>query len=216
MAPRRKAQLAPEPKIVPPTSGGSGIDITNTTTYFESLANKELSNPKNTKDNMLPEVETETFGMQSEIIGSPVKPTPVVGRKSNVEEIVPTEALRPLEELNAQNLAQYVVNAHYIIDTVNKKKYLQNTIITLPANEDDLPKLFKTCLKTNRISKYIDLQKQVSHNVVAYDPRKRKYVEVGTTEYDEYMKYLDEERARINKANDAKLLKERKKLGFTE
>ena len=101
-------------------------------------------------------------------------------------------------------------------NTVNKKKYLQNTIITLPANEDDLPKLFKTCLKTNRISKYIDLQKQVSHNVVAYDPRKRKYVEVGTEEYDEYMKYLDEERARINKANDAKLLKERKKLGFTE
>lgn len=187
-----------------------GVVIDNDETYFERLYAKQQQetveeSANEFKEKMIPEVIND----YDELTTRKLVPKKV----QNQVNIIPSESVKPAEEL-PEGMSQYYVNALYIVDTTTNSKYLQGSILTLPTDVEKMSKIFKTSAKSGRIVRVADMQKKVIREKQAYDTRTRKWVKEGTPEYDAFQEYLQRKQDKIAAANQRKIAQERKRLGL--
>lgn len=200
-------------KAVKDMNADTSVVIDSKETYFERLAQKESENKDSNVSatdafhvNMTPEIIEETAEI-SERFAVPK----TAGKFDTI--IVPTEQLKQPAELE-KGMCQYYVAALYILDSVNKKKYMQGSIITLPDDVEKMPRIFKTCVKGGRLVRCDEISKKVNRQKQMYDSRARKWVKEGTPEYEAYKAYMEEKQAKITARNEQKIAEERKRLGI--
>lgn len=207
-------------KVLLKHMSGSGVVINKEKTFFERAFEKQqledslkpkLSDSAEFKKNMIPKPLVDYSVLTSPLV-TRVKRESKLSINSLV--IVPSEQERCDAELEMSEEAQYIIRALYIADIENGKKYLQNSIVSLPSDESKIPDLFLRSLKAGRITKVVDYKENVSRNEVAYDTRLRKYVHKGTPEYNNYLEYLAIRQKKANDSNAIKMKKERAKLGI--
>ena len=187
-----------------------GVVIDNDETYFERLYAKQQQetveeSANEFKEKMIPEVINDYDELTTRRI--------VPKKVQNQVNIIPSESVKPAEEL-PEGMSQYYVNALYIVDTTTNSKYLQGSILTLPTDVEQMSKIFKTSAKSGRIVRVADMQKKVIREKQAYDTRTRKWVKEGTPEYDAFQEYLQRKQDKIAAANQRKIAQERKRLGL--
>ena len=187
-----------------------GVVIDNDETYFERLYAKQQQetveeSANEFKEKMIPEVINDYDELTTRRI--------VPKKVQNQVNIIPSESVKPADEL-PEGMSQYYVNALYIVDTTTNSKYLQGSILTLPTDVEKMSKIFKTSAKSGRIVRVADMQKKVIREKQAYDTRTRKWVKEGTPEYDAFQEYLQRKQDKIAAANQRKIAQERKRLGL--
>ena len=187
-----------------------GVVIDNTETYFERLYAKQQQetveeSANEFREKMIPEVINDYDELTTRKL--------VTKKVQNQVNIIPSESVKPANEL-PEGMSQYYVNALYIVDTTTNSKYLQGSILTLPTDVEKMSKIFKTSAKSGRIVRVADMQKKVIREKQAYDTRTRKWVKEGTPEYDAFQEYLQRKQDKIAAANQRKIAQERKRLGL--
>lgn len=187
-----------------------GVVIDNTETYFERLYAKQQQetveeSANEFREKMIPEVINDYDELTTRRL--------VTKKVQNQVNIIPSESVKPANEL-PEGMSQYYVNALYIVDTTTNSKYLQGSILTLPTDVEKMSKIFKTSAKSGRIVRVADMQKKVIREKQAYDTRTRKWVKEGTPEYDAFQEYLQRKQDKIAAANQRKIAQERKRLGL--
>lgn len=218
--PDKEPEIITDTELAEHISPGSGVIINNEKTYFERIYEKQefenslkpvLSESDEFKQNMIPKPVNDYDFLQTQLISKTKRES-----KSTINSliIVPSEKEKCDDELVASQQSQYIVKALYVADIANGKKYLQNTIISLPSDESQIPKLFLRSIKAGRIVKICEYKENISRNEVAYDTRSRKYVKKGTPEYQDFLQFIANRQQQEAKSNELRMKRERAKLGI--
>lgn len=218
--PDKEPEIITDKELAEHISPGSGVVINNEKTYFERIYEKQelenslkpvLSKTEEFKQNMIPKPVDDYDFLQTQLVSKTKRES-----KSTMNSltIVPSEKERCDDELLASQESQYIIKALYIVDIENRKKYLQNSIISLPSDESQIPKIFLRSIKAGRIVKICEYKENISRNEVAYDTRSRKYVKKGTPEYQDWLQFIANRQQQEAKSNELRMKRERAKLGI--